>query len=219
MKTFAFTLLATIAAGSAVADEMHHGVAKQRQAMVAEAPVMTFPGFEETQRRIEGATARLVTTEDSVFVSMDTRDLKPGHAYTMWFIPINAPHECENTPCNVGDVVGNRDKTQSDISFGDGMVADEQGNASFAAHRTIGELPGAWFGHGLKEPMTAEIHLVVRDHGPVDQIQDVIDAITTHNGACTADSAPDFEGAQLGKVGGYKCHNVQDAIFLQEVGS
>lgn len=219
MKAGMTGLTIALLAASASAGEMHHGETESRTVNIAEAPVMTFPGFEDEQRRIENATARLVTTEDTVFVAMDTRELKPNHAYTMWFVPINAPEACENSPCNASDVIGNREATRSDVSFGDGAVADDSGMASFAAHRTSGELPGAWFGAGLQEPAKAEIHLVIRDHGPASELEDVIDAISTHNGGCTVDSAPDFENAKLGAVGDYKCHNVQDAIFLQQVGS
>ncbi len=219
MKTLALGILTAFAASTAVAGEMHYGVAEENSAMITEAPVLTFPGFEKVQRRIDIATARMVTTEGSVFVALETSELKPGHAYTMWFVPINAPENCANDPCDSSDVVGNRDLVESDVSYGDGAVANAAGEASFAAHRRTGELPGAWFGTGLKHPMSAEVHLVIRDHGPAQELDDVIDAISTHNGGCTVDSAPDFEGARLGKVGMYKCHNVQDAIFKQQASS
>jgi len=118
-------------------------------------------------RVIEGATARLMTTADGVWASLDTRELTPGNAYTLWFVAINKPEACENTPCKAPDVLKLSDQTQSDVGYGDGLIAGPDGTGRFVAYRPVGELPQAWIGNGLQAPQSAEIHLVVRDHGPL----------------------------------------------------
>jgi hypothetical protein len=55
-----------------------------------ERPVETHPSQGEV-RMIEGASARLMTTEAGAFVHVSTRDLHPGHVHTLWWVVINDP--------------------------------------------------------------------------------------------------------------------------------
>ena len=68
----------------------------------------------------------------------------------------------------------------------DGMVADQSGNIVFNAHLPIGDVSEAMGGPGIVLPGTAEIHLVVRDHGPADPAI-LNDMLNTMNGGCEAD--------------------------------
>ncbi|WP_154446300.1 hypothetical protein [Halovulum marinum] len=210
---------ATILALPAVGGEMAHYGAQPRavEAQIVTAPVVTFPGFEDSQRQIDGATATLVSYDGGVLVDVATAELMPGHGYTMWFVPINAPEACAAAPCTSSDVVGNHEAVQSDVSYGAGAIADADGRARFTTHRAAGDLVDPWFGHGLQKPMTAEVHVVIRDHGPMDGLSAaaVEDALTSHAGQCDPGKLPDFDGARIGMAGGYACQNVQDAVFIQ----
>jgi len=168
-------------------------------------------------REIEGSEAILLSTSKGVFASLETSELTPGNAYTLWFVAINNPEACENTPCKGSDVLGMSDEVQSDVGYGDGLIAGEDGSGTFTTHREKGEIPQAWIGTGLLTPKTAEIHLVVHDHGPLIDGREA-EMIGTFRGGCTEESlskmAPDTARAD-GEPGPNTCKLVQDVIFMQ----
>ena len=168
-------------------------------------------------RAIEGSEAILLTTSKGAFASLETSELTPGNAYTLWFVAINNPKACKNTPCKGSDVLGMSAEVQSDVGYGDGLIAGPDGKGVFTTHRTVGEIPQAWIGTGLTQPEIAEIHLVVHDHGPLIAGREA-EMIGTFRGACTEESlskmAPDTARAD-GKPGPNTCKLVQDVIFMQ----
>lgn len=186
------------------------------QANVYTNDVKTHPSRGDV-RMIDGAKARLVTTADGVWASLDTRELTPGNAYTLWFVVINDPEACENTPCKGSDVLELSDRTQSDVGYGDGLIAGPEGTGQFVTYRSVGDLPQAWIGNGLQRPQRAEIHLVVHDHGPlIDGMAQ--NMIATYRGGCADDSLPDTDPATAradGKPGPNACKRVQGVTFMQ----
>lgn len=179
--------------------------------------VETHPSQGDVQE-IEGSKAILLTTERGVIASVETSGLTPGNAYTLWFVAINNPSACKNSPCKGSDVLGMSDAVQSDVGYGDGLIAGPNGTGVFTTHRKKGEIPQAWIGTGLTHPATAEIHLVVHDHGPLIQGREA-EMIGTFRGACTEESlskmAPDTARAD-GEPGPNTCKLVQDVIFIQD---
>lgn len=169
-------------------------------------------------RVIEGAKATLLTTAEGVWGSLETRELTPGNAYTLWFVAINEPEGCENTPCDSSDVLERSDSTKSDVGYGDGLIAGPEGTGQFVAYQPVGDLPQAWIGHGLQAAERAEIHLVVHDHGPlIDGMEQ--NMIATYRGGCADDSLPEMvpETAKAdGEPGANTCQLVQAVIFTQD---
>ncbi len=158
--------------------------------------------------------ARLARSPEGVFVTLVAKDLKPGHAYTMWVVAINAPENCSDAPCPSTDVMQNTDVVQADLGFGDGAVAGKDGRVRFAAFQPMGAMPHSWFGRGLTDT-AAEIHLVVRDHGPLVPGREAA-MLGTFREGCNAESVADTLPATArgdGVPGSYKCANVQAAIF------
>ena len=84
---------------------------------------------------VKDATAVLTRLETGVSMKLNTVQLEPGHAYTVWW-----------------DISGS-------MALADGHVIDTDGAARFEASllRTSDGV--------LQEPMSAEIHLVLRKHG------------------------------------------------------
>lgn len=212
------TVLAAIAAGflfgvpsaSLQAGEMSDGSGLQQK------HVETHPSQGDV-REIEGAIATLATSEVGVFASIDTRELEPGHAYTLWFVAVNAPENCENAPCKASDVLKLSEATQSDVGYADGLIAAADGTGHFATFVPKGELRQAWIGNGLQKPQTAEIHLVLHHHGPVIP-ERVAEMIGSYRGACSDESLPEIVPATAkadGASGPNSCHLVQDVIFTQ----
>lgn len=168
-------------------------------------------------REITGSEATLFTTSRGVVASVSTVGLTPGNAYTLWFVAINNPAACANSPCKSSDVLGDSASVQSDVGFGDGLIAGADGRGVFTTHRPAGPIPQAWIGTGLTNPETAEIHLVVHDHGPLIAGREA-EMIGTFRGACLEESlskmAPDTARAD-GQPGPNRCALVQDVIFMQ----
>lgn len=168
-------------------------------------------------REIEGSEATLLTMPEGVGANLETGELTPGNAYTLWFVAINNPAACEHTPCKGSDVLGMSDKVQSDVGYGDGLIAGPDGTGVFTTYREKGAIPQAWIGTGLTHPETAEIHLVMHDHGPLIAGREA-EMIGTFRGGCTEESlskmAPDTARAD-GQPGPNTCKLVQDVIFVQ----
>jgi hypothetical protein len=88
------------------------------------------------------------------------------------------------------------------VLYGDGRIVNPQGSAFFWGALDVGDTEGALFGPGLINPLGAEIHYVLRTHGPAKQ--DVLaEQLTTFMGGCDSEppNAP--------------CQDLQFAVFKQ----
>ena len=216
MTSSSFALAAALALVPAAADA-GGGMGSSVDARIYKKPVETHPSQGDI-REIAGSEAVLVTAQPGVFASLETSELTPGHAYTLWFVAINKPQACENQPCKGSDVLGMSEAVESDVGFGDGLIAGPDGTGTFTTHRPKGAIPQAWIGTGLTAPETAEIHLVVHDHGPLIAGREA-EMTGSFRGGCTEESlspmAPDTARAD-GQPGPNTCRLVQDVIFMQD---
>lgn len=140
-----------------------------------------------------GAHTTIKRSADSLSVSIHDRNLIPGHAYTVWAVIFNTPGGCSDGMCNEDDLF-NPDAHATVMWSGIGGVANGGGNLNDEA--TISE--GNPQGHrqllsdlgapdaGFTDAEAAELHLVVRDHGPVTGNPD---QLTTFEGDCTPESS------------------------------
>ncbi len=124
---------------------------------------------------VDGATSTLLHGSDFVAVTLTTEGLAPDAPYTLWWVVFNDPDACTGDACDLDDLF-NPDGTMNlneaaDISilFADGTITDGAGRAAFSGvlyvDRPLGEVV---LGPGLRDALTAEIHVVVRAHGPLD---------------------------------------------------
>lgn len=176
--------------------------------------VMTHASQGDVKRVSEGG-ARMVRSADGIFVNVEAEQLKPNHAYTMWVVAINAPQNCGNDPCSSADVLQRSDYVESDLGYGDGAIAGKDGKARFAAFQPAGAMPHSWFGRGLTN-LAGEIHLVIRDHGPLVEGREA-EMLTTFRDGCNDKSVPEtLPGTARGNgmPGDYTCANIQAAIFM-----
>ena len=164
---------------------------------------------------VAGASAQLVRTDGGVNASLHARDLIPGHVYTLWFIVINNHEACGSDPCSAGDILFNTEAVQADVTYGGGFIAGGSGKGTLSGHLAEGELANAWFGNGFQDARTAEIHLVVNDHGP--KIPGLVaNMIHTYRGGCTDESLPGpfpDTAKSDGIPGPNSCRLYQAAIF------
>ncbi len=153
-------------------------------------------------------------------VTLRTSQLKPGHAYTLWWAIINNPEACAShpDPCTPHDVLFNTQIVQAQVTYAAGHVVGESGRATFSAHLPAGDIDDGWFpDQGFTDPLGAEIHLVVNDHGPkLDE--HMPDMIRTYRGGCTDESLPPVFPATAfadGEPGPNTCRLAQTATFQQ----
>jgi hypothetical protein len=113
--------------------------------------VYTFP--DPPAVVVVGASSKLVRNQNGVTVTVNTSGLVSGSAVTIWLIVFN------------NGTSGGPD----DVIYGAGHVVGPNGTANFAAHLNEGDSGGSLFPQpspGLIDAETAEIHIVVRSHGP-----------------------------------------------------
>lgn len=177
--------------------------------------VRTFPGPGSV---VAGADATLIRQPDGASFTFSGKGLTGGHAYTMWFVAFNDPTECESpmtdgvsliSLCGVPDLLNNRGEPTALWSAG--HVVGESGQANLAGRVAEGDISGCTerqqlaCNGGLTNPEDAEIHLVLRSHGPV--IPELVnEQIHSFNEGC-------YPG-QANAGPPPLCTNVQFAAFL-----
>jgi len=154
---------------------------------------------------VEGANASLIRNKNGVRLNIQTRELEPGFAYTVWMVVFDAPENCIiPNECGVDDLTADPNPAEATV-FGatGGSIAGGIGKDTFATRVAPGdEFKDIRRGDGsLDNPLTAEIHFVLRSHGPTipGMIQD---QISTFNGVCNP-----------GEPNEGQCEDVQFGIF------
>ena len=162
--------------------------------------VYTFAGMNNV------GNSTLVRNNNGVTLNLKTTSLNAGHAYTVWFVIFNNPEECgiqggevsPDVPCNLPDLFN--PAVQGDVMYGAGSLAGGVGTATFAGHRAEGDLSGSIIGlfglpaHGIIDARKAEIHFVVRTHGPKIPGK-VREQIGSFNGGCPPNNCVDVQFA------------------------
>ena len=208
-----FTILVmcvSVAFGGAHAD-MHTPPSAGAQHVTSD--VIAFDPWPEPGDVVTGAVAWLVATEDGLTAIATTSQLPPGDAVTMWWVIFNDPTACaaHPEPCGMNDF--GVDEVGAEVTYAAGTVIDDAGSGTFVAYHPLGHTEQEWFGNGLTDPLEAEVHLVMRTHGPV--IDGRVDTmIGTFRDGCH-NVAEDEPGFGDGAPGPNECHDLQFAMFQQ----
>lgn len=175
-RSLVVALPALILAGAALA---------QTPATTSEVPVIYFQSApfvlaDNSGDTVAGSWSSLTRTADGVTASIHTSDLPPG-AYTFWWIVFNNPEFCTNGECGEDDIfaapfepiindagaVGSPGVVVQVMRAG-GNVVGENGVGNFGGGLNEGDNnEGLFPGPGLVDASKAEIHLIIRYHGPV----------------------------------------------------
>ena len=181
--------------------------------------VIWFPGTIWEGQSIGGASASYQAYEDGISAALDTSGLQPGHAVTFWVVVFNNPELCSNGDgglrCGEGDLLifEGDPAIEGTVVYGAGHVIGPDGKGSFGTYLATGDTSRVLLdGPGLTNPLGADVHIVVRDHGPVQEGL-FADALRTFGGGCT--EAP--EGT--GELGDFACFDAQFAFFEPTLGS
>ena len=125
-----------------------------------------------------------------------TTGLMPGHAYTLWWVVWNNPESCAGPACGLADFP-NADLVKVELLYAAGSVAGNNGKGNFSAHLKVDDTTGSVnadiFGlpsyGGLLDAHKAEIHAVLRSHGP--KVPGLVnEQINSYEGGCVVNFAP-----------------------------
>lgn len=166
------------------------------------------------------ARARLQRKGDRLHVNIHTTGLPPG-AYTVWWVLFNNPDGClypaplPGSRCGGnGAELGNPAAAVSVFWATGGLVqAGGVGNFNATAHvgGDLGDPGTQWIlGDGLLDPQGAEVHMVIKYHGPTAEDRTVRYGQThTILGSCGANA----NAVDLGPPFGMHCFDPQFAFF------
>lgn len=119
-----------------------------------------------------------------------------GLTATVWIVVFNDPGACATSPCTEVDLFNAA--VMPDVLYGAGNVVGGSESANFGFHRQAGDNSGSiadLFGmptdngepFGLIDPRGAEIHYVVRTHGPKNPMY-MPAQIQSYGGGCVANA-------------------------------
>lgn len=151
-------------------------------------------------------------TNRAVRARIRTTELVPFNAYTAWLVIFNNPEACTDG-CGEDDLFNA--EARVDVVYLAGRVASRRGWVSLRGRRSVRNKSGSLFAllgapaPGLVDPRGAEVHVIVRDHGPRIRGK-VREQLRTFEGGCTPESS-----FGLGD-GPNECADVQFAIHLPE---
>ncbi|MGE3719946.1 MAG: hypothetical protein AB7G07_16260 [Bauldia sp.] len=151
-------------------------------------------------------------------MTLVTSGLTPGHVVTVWWVVFNSPEDCTHGEaglrCGEGDllVAEGAPEVEGTVLYAAGAIIGPDGSGHFSAYLPTGDTSHVTFGlgPGLTRPWGADIHAVVRDHGPA-QAGLLGQQIGTFGGGCL--DAP--EGA--GTAGNFECVDLQFAAHEQSL--
>lgn len=144
--------------------------------------------FGDPPMQVAGATilirdfaARIVTA------TVTSSALVPHHAYSIWWVVFNNPQNCATPYECAGSDLGDP-LVRGSVFWGGGLLADGDGYGNTQIElrrgRTDRELFGPMLDTGLQDIRNAEIHLVLRTHGPAGLAGGVGQQVGSANEAC-----------------------------------
>lgn len=140
---------------------------------------------------VEGS-ATLNRKANGVTVNFKCTGLTPGYAYTLWWVIWNKSEFCETPGACLDSDFPNFANVEVEVLYAAGHVVGNNGKGNFSAHLKVNDVSGsanALFGipsaGGLQSGNTlgAEIHAVLRSHGPA--VPGMInEQINSYDGGC-----------------------------------
>jgi hypothetical protein len=141
---------------------------------------------------VYGAGSQLVRSKDGVFMTFHSQGLTPGTVATAWWVFFNDPNECITNPCRVADLLTNP-ASQPSLLYAAGRIVGPDGALDLGSFRAAGDTTGGESfppfpatNPGLLYPKKAEVHIVIRTHGPalLGDAAALAAQLTTFNGGC-----------------------------------
>lgn len=181
-------------------------------------PMNWTPGSGMVPGPIEGTSVVLEKGAFGAAMAIKSTGLTPGDVVTVWWVAIQNPSVCKETPCTPQETMSSGQQTDSVVTLAAGGVVAEDGSISLASFLPKGEVEGNFFDTTFHSPETAEFHLPIHNHGPLDpSIAD--EMLTSFRAGCSDESLPEFypqSALSDGAAGNFDCKTVQVAAFPAE---
>ncbi len=178
-------------------------------------PMSWTPPSGQTPGPIEGTSAVLEKGPFGAAMAIKSSGLTPGDVVTVWWVAIQNHQNCKSNPCTPKEAMGNALENDSVSTLAAGGVVAADGTISLASFLPKGNVEGNFFATTFHSPETAEYHLPMHNHGPLDPgIAE--DMLTSFRAGCADDSLPPYypETALAdGAKGSFNCKTVQAALF------
>lgn len=169
-------------------------------------PILSF----EDDSKIKRAYSLLKRTDTAACFSINTREL-PAGAYTNWWLIYNNPEFCadENLPgggkCSMSDLPNS--SVNATVMWAAGGIVGPNNKTRFSACIDEGELSHQILlgTDGLIDSHKAEIHLIVRYHGPAEY----------SNATSLGEQLNDFTGGcedTVAGINGFECADLQYSV-------
>lgn len=155
--------------------------------------------FSDTSVVVPASGTMLVRTRDNVFATLHTSGLTPGTVVTFWWAFFNSPGNCAALHCTPADLAN--PAVLGSVVSGGGRIIGADGTASFSVYRqafdTTGVFTGLGTAQGLLEPQRAQIHLVLRTHGPANLADPTIlgQQLSLFNGGCPPNTCANVQAS------------------------
>jgi hypothetical protein len=155
---------------------------------VSTSPMMEFEGSGYVPGPDDVST--LLRRTNWINAQIETSGLDPMTPYTLWAVVFNKPQYCASSPCGLADlpiVPGHDSRVQASAAYVTGGFSTSDGTLHLQgrldrAHDGV-KPTETLFGPGLMNGAKAEIHFVLRGHGP--DSGDPLLAIGSYGGGCS----------------------------------
>ncbi|MEP5759781.1 MAG: hypothetical protein ABJ327_10865 [Litoreibacter sp.] len=201
-KRALLTLCAAIMSDAAIAEAITKPMSWTQDSGMAPGPV-------------EGTSVVLEKGRFGVGMAIKSSNLTPGDDVTVWWVVIQNPQVCKANPCTPPETMSEGSTSDSVVSLAASGVVAEDGTISLASYLPVGEVDGNFFETTFHSPETAEYHLPIHIHGPLDP-SIAEDMLTSFRAGCSDESLPEYypqSALSDGAKGNFDCKTVQVAAF------
>jgi hypothetical protein len=215
MKQGQFNSISRASTGAAIASVMALFLGGAALAETITKPMSWTPPSGKEPGPIEGTSAVLEKGPFGAAMAIKSSGLTPGNVVTIWWVAIQNHQNCKANPCTPKEAMGNGIENDSVVSLAAGGVVAEDGTISLASFLPKGKVEGNFFDTTFHSPETAEYHLPMHNHGPLDP-SIAEDMLTSFRAGCSDESLPPYYpeiALADGAMGSFDCKTVQVAAF------
>lgn len=178
-------------------------------------PLSWTPGSGMEPGPVEGTSVVLEKGPFGAAMAIKSSGLPPGDVVTVWWVAIQNPEVCAGEVCTPVETMVDGANSDSVVTLAASGVVAKDGTISLASFLPAGDVDGNFFDTVFHSPETAEYHLPIHNHGPLDP-EIAEDMLTSFRAGCSDESLPEYypqSALSDGAQGNFDCKTVQVAEF------
>lgn len=94
---------------------------------------------------IDGSSVLSHLNAAGAAMTLETSELKPSRAVTVWYVAIQSPENCEANPCSPMEAMGMEEKMNPVATNAGGAVVSDDGHIRFKGFLPVGEVAGNFY--------------------------------------------------------------------------